>query len=49
MAKIKTIRREGGSRILAVTDIIPVDWIAVIVVKTKQSNNTVIVTLEKVK
>ena len=49
MPKIKTIRYEGGSRVLAVTDIIPQNWQAITVVKVKQKNNIITVTLEKVK
>ena len=49
MSKIKTIRREGGSRVLAVTDIIPKDWQFITVVKIKQKNSKITVILEKVK
>lgn len=49
MTKVKTIRREGGSRVMVVTDIIPIGWQAVVLVKAKQKNGLVTVILEKVK
>lgn len=49
MPKIKTIRREGGSRVLTVTNFIPKDWQAVIVSKVKKSNDIITVVFEKVR
>ena len=49
MPKIKTIRREGGSRIIAITNVIPIGWQVVAVVKTKQKGNTITVTFERVR
>ena len=49
MLKIKTIRQEGGSRVLAVTDFIPADWRVVTVVNIKRKDKLIIVTLERVK
>ena len=49
MPKIKTIRKEGGSKIMTVTDIIPSSWLAVIVVKSKQKNETITLIIEKVR
>ena len=49
MTKIKVIRREGGSRVVAVTDVFPGDWQAVTVIKSKQSDSKIVITFEKVK
>ena len=49
MAKIITVRREGGSRVLAVTKIIPIEWQYVILTVKKQRNSVILVEIEKVK
>ena len=43
------IRREGGSRILAVSSILPKDWIAVELEVVKQTKKVITVNIEKVK
>ena len=48
--KLRTIRKEGGTRVVSVTDILPQDWLAVeITVKKKTKNNKITVEIEKVK
>ena len=49
MPKITTIRREGGSRVLTVTKIIPLEWEYVILTVKKQKNNIISIEIEKVK
>jgi len=43
------VRREGGSRVLAVSKVIPEGWIAVEIVIIKATPNTIIVKIDKVK
>ena len=49
MSKINTIRREGGSRVLSVTKILPPDWIIVEMKVTKKIANTIFVKIERVR
>lgn len=49
MSKIKTIRKEGGSKVISITNVFPVDWQVVTIAKIKQSNNAIIVTFERIK
>ena len=49
MTKINMVRREGGSRVVSMSKIIPPEWIAVEMEITKVSPNFVIVKIEKVK
>lgn len=49
MAKINTVRREGGSRILAVSNVIPTDWQVVELKKIKENSNTVTVKIIKIR
>ena len=49
MGKINMIRREGGSRILAVSSILPKAWIAVELKVIKQTKKIITVNIEKVK
>lgn len=49
MSKFKVIRKEGGSRVLAVTDIIPKGWTVVETSVRKLTNSCVVVKIDKVK
>ena len=49
MNKIKVIRKEGGSKILAVTDIIPADWEIVTTDVIKSTDKIVTVKIEKIR
>lgn len=49
MTKINVVRREGGSRVLSVTKIIPHDWLVVQMEVIKQYGKFVTVRFEKVK
>ena len=49
MGKIKVVRNEGGSRIIAVTDIIPKEWKVVEASVEKTSDDFVVIKLDKVK
>lgn len=48
--KLRTIRKEGGSRVLVVTDLIPVDWSYVNckIVKSNNNDNSITVKIKKV-
>jgi len=48
MTKIFVVRREGGSRIVAITKIIPADWIIVEMSVVKTMDSTVTVEIKKV-
>lgn len=48
-SQFKIVRKEGGSRVLTVTDIIPPDWKMVRVLKRAESDeDQIVVILEKV-
>lgn len=49
MGKINMIRKEGGSRILAVSNVIPKDWEVVELKVIKQTKKVITVNIEKVK
>lgn len=49
MSKINMIRREGGSRVLSVSKIIPVEWVAVEMKVTRATSSAITVKIEKVK
>ena len=49
MAKIKIIRKEGGSRIISITDIIPLDWQIVEVISVKKNGNFIMLKIERVR
>ena len=50
MGKIRIVRKEGGTRVISVTDIIPVDWLAVeATTKKTTKKNIIVVHIEKVK
>jgi len=49
MNKIKAIRKEGGSKILAVTDIIPEDWKFVETNIIKKSADCITIKIEKIR
>ena len=48
MGKLVTVRKEGGSRVLTVTDFIPKEWRYVEVISTTQKNGKVTLTISKV-
>lgn len=48
MAKINTIRKEGGSRVLAVTNIVPSDFNIVNLSVIKTTKDAVTIKIEKV-
>ena len=43
------VRREGGSRVLSVSKVIPKEWIAVEMVVIKATSDIITVKIEKVK
>ena len=49
MTKINMVRREGGSRVVSMSKIIPPEWIAVEMQVTKSNEYYIIVRIEKVK
>ena len=49
MSKINMVRREGGSRVLSVSRVLPKDWEAVTMSVMKKSSAFVVVKIEKVK
>jgi len=49
MSKIYVVRKEGGSRIIAVTKIIPVDWNIITIQINKISKNAIVLKLARVK
>ena len=49
MSKVCMVRHEGGSRVLSVSKVIPVDWIAVDMTIVKQGKAFIIIRVEKVK
>lgn len=49
MNKIKTIRQEGGSKVMTVTNILPKEWAIVEVVKKSIKGDKVTVTFERVR
>ena len=49
MTKINMVRREGGSRVLSVSRIIPLDWVAVEMEVTKAGKQTIVVRIDRVK
>lgn len=48
MSKINMIRKEGGSRIVCVTSIIPKTWRVVELTKVKEKDSTILVEFKKV-
>ncbi len=49
MNKISVIRREGGSRVMAVTKIIPEAWTVVNPTVIKSTKNIIIIEIERVR
>lgn len=49
MNRINTVRKEGGSRVIAVSKILPLDWTMVDITITKSTREAVYVKIEKVK
>ena len=49
MGKINMIRQEGGSRVLAVTKVIPLDWNVVEISVVKTTDSIVTLKVTKVK
>ena len=49
MNKLKAIRKEGGSRVISITNIIPADWIFVELVIIKTTKDVVTLKINKVK
>lgn len=49
MSKIRLIRHEGGSRVMVVSSIVPKDWVAVEAVIIKQTNDSIVVKINRVK
>ena len=48
-SKLRAIRKEGGSRVISITHIIPMDWIFVELEIIKTTNNAVTLKVIKVK
>lgn len=49
MSKINMVRREGGSRVLSVSKVIPVSWTAVELVLIKSTKKSIMLRINKVK
>ena len=49
MGKINMIRQEGGSRVLAVSSVLPKGWLVVELSIIKQAKNFVTIKINKVK
>lgn len=49
MSKINIIRREGGSRIVAITNVLPKDWVAVELIVVNHSQSAITIRFNKVK
>ena len=49
MAKINMVRREGGSRVISITRVIPLDWLAVDIEVVKTTKNVVTLKINRVK
>ena len=49
MPKISAVRKEGGSRVLTVTSIIPVNWRYVTLTVKKQKKDMIFIEIKKVK
>lgn len=49
MNKICTVRKEGGSRVITISKIIPEDWIIVELTKIRKTDSTITVKINKVK
>ena len=47
--KLKAIRKEGGSRVISITHIIPTEWIFVELEVIKTTKNVVTLKINKVK
>lgn len=48
MSKLYMIRKEGGSRVMTVSKIVPKEWLAVTATIVRKSNRSVTVKFEKV-
>ena len=48
MNKLKAIRKEGGSRVISITNIIPADWIFITVEIVKITKDIVTLKINKV-
>lgn len=46
--KFTVIRKEGGSRVIAVTSFIPKEWSVINIIKVKEKDNVVTLNIEKV-
>ena len=49
VGNLKTIRKEGGSRVISITHIIPVEWTFVELVIVKTTKDVVTLKINKVK
>lgn len=49
MTKIFVVRREGGSRVLSMTKVLPKDWLAVEISVIKKTDGCITMKIEKVK
>ena len=47
--KVNMVRKEGGSRVLSISKVLPPDWIAVVLTVVKKTESFVTVKIEKVK
>lgn len=48
MSNLKVIRKEGGSRVLTLTDILPKDWKYVEISKISEKPKSITIKLDKV-
>ena len=49
MKKFRAIRKEGGSRVISITHIIPAEWVFVELVVVQTTNDVVTLKINKVK
>lgn len=48
MGRFCVIRKEGGSRVLTITKLLPSDWVGVNIDKVKENKRSVTLKIEKV-
>lgn len=49
MEKVKVIRNEGGSRVIAVTDVVPKDWQIITISVLKEAKGSIMLKVNKIK
>ena len=49
MSKIHMVRKEGGSRVISITNVIPLDWRAVELKLIKGTKTSITIKIERIK